>query len=222
MKSLILFLSLFFVHTLLQAQILSSFQLGSSEKYIRHFPRLHQTATEKYNYVDSLGKEVISEQFEKASLFSKHNIALVQKGCCWGVIDVTGKFVVPAQYSYLEMSRNGYILAALGGNAEEFTFRSCSPLPSLPIITDATWGAFDSKGKKILPFEYDYLLPNGDYLIVTKNNLMGLYNVPKKTWTFPIEYEFIGKFDSDGKAQVRGKKTGIIGLDGQWITVNTQ
>ncbi|HNL07703.1 MAG TPA: hypothetical protein PKH93_09025, partial [Chitinophagales bacterium] len=67
---------------------------------------------------------------------------------------------------------------------------------------------------------YDYLSPNGDYLTVTKNKLMGLYNVPKKSWTFPIEYEFIGKFDSEGKAQVRGKKTGVIGLDGQWISVN--
>ena len=48
---------------------------------------------------------------------------------------------------------------------------------------------------------------------------MGLYNVPKKEFTLPIAYEFIGRFDEEGKAVVRGKKTGYIDLSGHWISV---
>ena len=86
-----------------------------------------------------------------------------------GVIDRTGKLIIPCQYEFLEAAGNGYFKAIEEEEQNNF-------------------GLIDINNKLVLPYQYqDILIVNEKDIIVTKNYLSGIIDFTGKT-IIPCEY----------------------------------
>lgn len=88
----------------------------------------------------------------------------VKKGNSYGAITKSGKIVIPFEYDYVS------------GNAYDV----------VPVMKDSLWGAFDSKGQKIIPVSYKKIyLPTErnakDIWVGKEDNLYYHYHVTSKT-----------------------------------------
>lgn len=110
----------------------------------------------------------------------------------FGVIDVTGKTVIPFEYSNWPEIWDGYVVAAKTDGKGE-----------------TRYGVLDTSGKTVLPFEYFYLGNLGEGLFSFEapgNYLEGLVNAKNEVVLAPA-YKYIGVF-SDGLAPARATVSG--------------
>ena len=108
--------------------------------------------SEKYGVIDSTGKMVI--KFSNDQLGRINTIFPYKKKSLWGYMDLNGKKIVDPIYNYAEGLKNGTCL----------------------VEKDTLFGCLDSKGKIIIPIEFENIqqLNETQYFIVQKNSLLGI------------------------------------------------
>lgn len=167
-----------------------------------------------WGYADSTGRIVIPPQWSLVSDFYEgmarvvvaenlhgmvvqeipHNIQVATPGKT-GLIDRSGNYIVPPEYSYIDINRGESYLRFNRGaydpaNAESLDFRQVYP--------GCKWGLMDLHGNIVLPdTEYDYIWPlqcsNGRYYYGVEKN--GRYGVLETgTWQLVVPW---GDYASD-------------------------
>lgn len=87
----------------------------------------------KYGFIDKLGSEIITCQFDGASDF-KFGVSIVKKDGKEGVIDMAGNWIIPCKFDYINSFKDDSIASAsLNGKA----------------------GLIDVNGEVIIPFDYE-------------------------------------------------------------------
>ena len=157
----------------------------------------------KYGYIDRMGKEVIPFKYFHACRFSDNGLAVVSEHddiytkvitsghVCFshrisGLIDRTGKEIVPCKYFDIEDFIEG--LAIVGGKGE-YGYK---------------YGLIDETGKEIVPCQYDGIYPFKEGLArVYKNGKYGYIDRTGKE-IVPCQYDFAFSF-SEGLARVKNR-----------------
>ena len=138
--------------------------------------------------------------YSKAEPITKYGFAIVKKGN-YGIINSKGELVVPCIYSKIEHPHKEY-----QGFYDEFY-----------IYKNGKVGLLDREAKPITDitytsFECDYIYNNGNYytlFVARKNDKCGIIG-SNGEMILPIEYDKIGKFESNSCAIA--KKGGLYGI----------
>lgn len=103
---------------------------------------------DKYvGYMNLSGKEITTEKYNYAgSLISGLAVVQMKYNGNAGMIDSTGKEVIPLKYSQIRNEKNQPIYVAVGG------IRVGGDL------YDATWGVLDRNGKQLMPLKYSNIV----------------------------------------------------------------
>jgi len=130
---------------------------------------------------------------QMASAYLKRIDTLVRADGKFGLIDATGKPVIPAQYDWLNWpQQNPYS-------------------PFLIAHTEKGWSLLDRTGKELLPPKYDRLFGfTGNKVIFQQGGKFGLVTTTGQE-VIPAKYEVIGSYGGNG-ASVR--------QDGRWGMIN--
>ncbi len=155
----------------------------------------------QYSYLNRELKTVTDfGYYSKAEPISEYGFAIVKKGN-YGIINSKGEIVVPCIYSKIEHPHKEY-----DGFYDEFYIYKNGKVGLLnrdtKPITDIIYTSF----------EYDYFYDNGNYytlFVARKNNKCGLIG-SNGDIILPIEYDEIGKFESNNCAIA--KKNGLYGI----------
>jgi hypothetical protein len=150
-----------------------------------------------------------------------------------GIIDTTGKVIVPVKYDEIEPfldgvarveifgdypTHYGYIdeqgnevLPVIYTDADDWFYRSMRFSDLIVVGIDQKYGCFDKKGKKVLPLEYGSI---GNYssglATIYKDGKMGCINKEGKI-VIPIIYDRVSDF---------GFETATVQKDGKWGIIN--
>jgi len=173
-----------------------------------------------WGYINAAGKEVIKPQYIYATDF-QNGTALVCKGQwellpgkikynsphpeeetarygsreeLWGLIDRTGKEIIPCIYAELHTSEDGkYVIAEREAGAKNTS-----------LVMDIEGKViFAPEGQTIITYEHDDFVTvcRGEY---PGEELVGLYNLKTNQWLFGCEYEDITVRD-DGTIELTAK-----------------
>ena len=150
-----------------------------------------------------------------------------------GIIDTTGKVIVPMKYDEIEPFMDGVarveifgdypthygyideqgneVLPVIYTDADDWFYRSMRFSDLIVVGIDQKYGCFDKKGKKILPLEYGSI---GNYssglATIYQDGKMGCINKEGKI-VIPIIYERVSDF---------GIETTTVQKDGKWGIIN--
>jgi|GEM_PF-2503638 len=115
-------------------------------------------------------KTVIEAKYDDATDFKQESqLAGAMMNGKWGVIDKTGKEVIPFQYDEIGSHAQGLV----------------------SVKKDGKWGRFDKTGKEIIPVKYKVLRPmqpDGSKLIVNEDNKWGLIDLQGRE-IIPAKYD---------------------------------
>jgi hypothetical protein len=154
-----------------------------AQTHLYHFEK-----NEKSGFIDSVGNEVISPQFDHAGDFSE-GLASVYVGNKVGYVNHLGKMVIKPTFD------------------RAFEFKDHVAI----VIVDTLYGLIDQQGNYLLRPIYQYMqFQNEGKIGVKKNDLWGFYSLTGKSIT-PIKYRWIGKF-SEGLAMIQSNETGKQGF----------
>jgi len=147
----------------------------------------------KWGYVDAKGAEVIAPTYEKAEpFFAGGEVAKVTLGGKMGLIDKTGKVVLPLQYDDID------------------TIRWWQPAPDFLFVNmGGKWGLVDKAGKELFPPRYDALDMFAQDKVIFKS--AGKFGVATRAGeeVAPAKYDEIwGAWD--------GAKYAVMSRDGKW------
>lgn len=151
----------------------------------------------KYGFIDKLGKEIISCQFDDASSL-KYGVIVIDKGGKEGLIDINEKIIVPCKFDFIgEFGKDSLAEASLNDKI----------------------GLIDIKGNTVVPFEYEEIGAfNEDLVSVKKNGYYGFIN-KKGEIVIPCIYNGVYSF-SEGLAGVyKDGNTGFINQEGEMVIV---
>lgn len=200
-----------------------------------------------YGFIDRTGKEVIPTIYDypdlKVSLsFSPQGLAAVKMDGKCGVIDKSGRTVLPFEYEAFGVGENGYfnnglLCACKNGkwgfidtkgnitipfkyeNAMGFDQSCLAPVckKSLMTLNAPKWGYIYTAGETVIPFKYDFAMPFHELLaVVGKKGKYGVIHRSGKE-IVPYCYDGIGNF-SDGLAVIeQGKASGLIDRTGKEV-----
>ncbi|NHN34571.1 WG repeat-containing protein [Paenibacillus agricola] len=173
------------------------------------FPAHLKTITgTKWGFIDSKGDWLIGPQFEYANDFQESGFAVVQANGLNGIIDATGKYVVPPIYDSISPFSEGRAV----------------------VIDKQGFKVIDQKGRVLTGKPYSYIAPysNGRAAFTkaqaaggsqTGSELYGYLDLSGKE-AIPAKYLQAGDF-RDGKAvvQLKAKEFALIRPDGKRITM---
>lgn len=148
-------------------------------------------------YIDGKGTIVIKPQFEVFPNYLKRgqfnsNLAIVKIKGKYGIIDKTGKIVIPATYT--EIGEVSSLIAFTKGKG---------------------WGFIDLSNKVIIQPEFDFAESFKDGLaIVEKMTLQGVIN-SKKELIVPIEFTTVSRLAKDLFIVSNGSKFGVYSSKGE-------
>lgn len=159
---------------------------------------------EHFGYIDRDGDMKVVPQFKKAGYF-KGGYATVGmtaevegvKKTLFGVIDTTGRFVIPAIYDYLDEPSQGFVTAGIGD------------------FNHVKYGLLDMSGEIVIPFKYNGMGQYSEGLIPVMTKKKYGYMDLQQHMKIKPRYEFVRPF-RNGAAYVRiseGKST-IINTKG--------
>lgn len=152
---------------------------------------------EMIGYLDGKGNIIIQPQFDVFPNYLKRgqfnsNLAVIKLKGKFGIIDKSGKIVIPATYS--EIGDISSLIAFTKGKG---------------------WGYIDLSNKVIIQPEFEFAESFKDGLaIVEKMTLQGVIN-SKKEIVIPIEYTSVSKLTKDLFLVSNGSKFGVISEKGE-------
>lgn len=185
-----------------------------------------------HGFIDKKGDFIIKPKFRDASTFDKNGFAVVKIDRKWGIIDLTGAYVVEPKYNYLILQDEGVYEARLGdkdffidideNHVEPPTFHF-NPFkendnPDFEItIKDEKYGAKDKEGKIIINPKYDYLWYDGkeEIFLFRKGRKWGIIDRHGKI-VMPPKYEILRFQEGLAPVEVKGK-WGYINKKGETV-----
>ncbi|MET4081734.1 hypothetical protein ABIB40_001683 [Pedobacter sp. UYP30] len=151
------------------------FEFNSLEHMKNH--RFRAEKGDKYGVIDDKGKTIINFKYQLGTYFNENGLANVVENGKEGVIDTTGKEVIPVIYKSLFNTKEIDSTAKTYYTAEK----------------DGKWGLLDSVGKILVPFDYGYLSVNKEdfkqgwvFTEDAKRIYRGLYNIKTGVIVPPI------------------------------------
>lgn len=147
-----------------------------------------QNAKGKWGYVDADGNKVIDYRYNEAGMFVE-GLAKVKKGKLYGMIDETGREIIPIKYNIIERYNDKAFMVAKGGKEKD------------GLLENEKYGFLDRQGKPIIKPEYNQIgnFNDGVALVVkgTKKPLYGYINENLDFIVYPM-YKYIGSFNKNG------------------------
>jgi hypothetical protein len=189
-------------------------------------------------FMDAKGREIVPPNYTTAYPFT-NGVALACKGGKdiygtggkWGVIDKSGKEVIPFIYDRISGNFEGdsYVIAQMGTQSvmldktgQKVTFPEFDNVPGnflrtaySPARKGEKWGLIDKKGKVVIPFEHEGMLWESEGLVpVKKNGKWGSMDL-KGQWKIVPQFDNGPRFEK-GFAVVQQKgKYGCIDREGK-------
>ena len=191
---------------------------------------------DRYYYIKQNGDCLFGKSFEEAEPFSD-GLAVVkdEKEDKYGYINDKGKYFIKPKYVYASFFHNGAAVVRkdkkegpylMNKNEERLTDKKYDKID----INDAdseksmwmVWkkdkvGMINSKGDEIVSPDSDWVYFNGYYIVIEKDNKVGLIDYNGKT-VIKLKYDEVSpdKY-SDIKAVRRDKKWGFVNADGEKV-----
>ena len=154
----------------------------------------------KYGYVNHSGEIVIKPKFQSAEPF-KHNYAIVEQRELWGIITLSGDYVVEPKYGSLKFAHKGtktsYYIASLSGRYGTFAVQGNESL-------------------QFIPFHYDYIESHDNCFILTKSGKRGIIDSSNKL-NIPCNYDTVTPCDG-GFILTQNGKYAFASSDGKLLT----
>ncbi len=150
----------------------------------------------KYGYVNTHGELIIPRIYDHGEYFSEGGTAIVGIGTYYGTIDQHGAFIIPMKYSSLRTYKKTNFIAASGGS----------------------YGIINAEGKELLPFIYDNISVEDDYLVLEYQNKKGLYDFEQKKWVLPAKYTSINTWTA-GSIMCKKENDKIDWYDKSTLTI---
>ncbi|WP_176560242.1 WG repeat-containing protein [Brevibacillus dissolubilis] len=148
----------------------------------------------KWLFINQKGEPINNERYDDIRPIQGGNHIVTRNGA-EGVVDSSGKTVVPLEYQSISPDDSGM-------------YR---------VSRDDKWGVLDAKGQSVLPPVYDLVSINeqSGFIHIVQNKKEGLYLLGKKT-LIPPTYDGIRfQFSPDAYFVLTNGKWGLIGHDGQ-------
>ncbi|MEY4931562.1 MAG: hypothetical protein RI909_2286 [Bacteroidota bacterium] len=79
----------------------------------------------KFGVINSKGEYIVSPIYDDAIDYAPEGKVTVKSGSNWGVIDEQGKTIIPFQYAYLSVFKNGYVVGGRVLTGKAFKGRIC-------------------------------------------------------------------------------------------------
>ncbi len=79
----------------------------------------------KYGVINSKGEFLVQPQYDKADLYAPEGKVSVQKAGKWGVIDQSGKIIIPLVHEYISVFANGYVVTGKYYSSKSYKMRVC-------------------------------------------------------------------------------------------------
>jgi hypothetical protein len=179
---------------LLPAQYDAVVFYGTNQVYIQ------VAQNKKWGVLDMNFKPILACEYDTLVAEQWQKYFWVQKNGLQGLLDTTGKVVVPIKYQHIDnLERDNYT-----DNPRVLTAK-----------LNNKWGVLDSVGKVIIPLEYDYMKMEYDrkQMVIGKKGKFGAMRTSGKL-IIPIKYDELGNFYYD---------LNIIGIKkkGKWGYVDT-
>lgn len=150
-----------------------------------------------------------------------------------GVIDITGRVIISAQYDRLRIGKDQLLIATLGKLTGIINLKNewiiFPKYDSLRItdegyvivekgrLIDKVAGVMTLDEKEIIPLQYKRIAPTGSYFKAqNQKGLYGILTVDNKT-LFPLEHDNIFNISENKFMAVRGGKVGAFDIDGKVI-----
>lgn len=169
----------------------------------------YRSSNGKWGYKDAKGNVVIAAKYEFEAHPFSNGVAVVRnsglKG--YGVIDATGREIVPPQYTYAFDFVNGMAKVCKDGTDV--------------YGSNGKWGFIDTKGNVVIPLKYDRIDGNFDkdsYASATLNKKMQIIDKSGQTISFPTCDELRGTFSNSNLAvALKNKKYGMVDKTGKVV-----
>lgn len=157
---------------------------------------------------------VLETGFSAVPQFSFRGYAVAMKNGRYGILDASGKWLVPANCDSIvkdpDMGLYKLECRGLTGYATYEgkivfppEFKSIEAFaPGILIADNGRKGLFDTEGKAIIPADYDVIEPFNDNLLLVRDGKSGLATMKGKM-IIPVEYDAIEQM-SDGNFMVKG------------------
>ena len=191
--------------------------------------------TVNYGFIDGNNNMVIQPKYQYAMPFVE-NYAVVKQYDRQGVIDKTGKEVLPIKYDFVSPMNKGLFWAYYDGGLAlfnnkfkqltPFIYQDANPVYSeelFPVMRDGKWGFVNKKGKEKIPCQYEMVSPFKEgRAMVMLGKRYGIID-KKGRYVLPIEYGPAGLRSNayiycDGLAMVeKGGKFGFVDVDGKVV-----
>lgn len=188
-------------------------------------------------YINPKGEPVFSKKFGEATTF-RQGVAVVSdyEGGARGLIDKSGKIIVPLEYDHFgylseglraakKNGKWGYIDAA-GKKVIDFQYDSADDFENgiARVEKETGYGYIDKQGKEVIPCEYTFIGPFKEGLAAAKKYYYG-YLKPDNTWAIKDLKSFASPF-SEGLGAVQANKFSMGGnqpeIDNKWGYMNAQ
>jgi hypothetical protein len=143
----------------------------------------------RYGVIDNTGKVLVEPLYEEVNMWWNGGVAYAKKDGKWGMLNFEKQVVVPFEYDLPVCAHQQCLLAD----------------------KDHLIGAFDRKGKVVIPFRYSATDPNGDQTLLKLNSKWGRLDSMGRE-LLPFEYDSIS---STARYQ-----TYLAKKDGKWMLIN--
>jgi len=169
----------------------------------------------KWGLLNSAGAQVLAPKYDRIGWIPDSKLVQVRLGKKFGMIDLTGKEVVPVQYDEMKDTVDGMTPVKLDG---KWGFLDKAGALAIPATYDDAGGftdgvalvtstgkpvLIDATGKAVARPAYDYVADGGEgYYKVARNGKWGFIDKTGKE-IVPLRYSFVIGF-SNGKALVAG------------------
>ena len=134
-------------------------------------------------YIDENGQETHQRSMQA---LSDDYLAYAEEPKKWGVKDLEGNLLIPAQFDSV----------SIGGNNQ------------FVVENNEQYGVIDIKGNWIIPYgQFDSLWFRGDYYLARKGGKAGIVDLKGNT-LIPFEYEYLHPSYTEGLDLISAKKNG--------------
>ncbi len=186
----------------------------------------------QWSYLDTTGAFVKAPAYDFAEDFT-HGVGIVQRNGRWGMIDRTGKQIIPCRYDGLEFLENTnnqilrlyvqqtrYGLIDTSGRLcvrADFDEIGRFSENRLSVLRDGRWGFVDAEGNEVVPCRFQEVKPYSEGLAAVKLGRQWGFIDKMGNTVIPFRYLRAGNFRS-GKAWVyRSQGVGYINPNGDEV-----
>lgn len=145
-----------------------------------------------YGLFDGKGNELLPYVYQEMS-YETDDLVVVRYNDLCGIVDIKGNVRLPIEYDMLT----------------PWHFKKC-----IFAKKNGKWGAFTYDLKQILPFEFDDMAFNRNFIIIKKGIYVGLYDYNGKEVLPPQKYAYIDPVNDKFCIVAKEDHKGVIASDG--------